>query len=233
MTFGRLVLFPYFCIYNTEIIQHIIPKMLIIGIAGGTGSGKSTVVRKIIESLPPDEVAVLPQDCYYKNNPHIPLEERLKMNYDEPDAIEWSLLVDQIKDLKAGKAIEMPTYDFITCSRMEKTIHITPREVVVVEGILVLTNPELREMMDVRVYVDADADERLIRVIGRDCIERGRTPQMVIDRYRSMLKPMHELYIEPSKRYADLIVPQGGHNRVAIKLLTDYIRSLLPSNNAR
>ena len=203
--------------------------MLIIGIAGGTGSGKTTVVRRIIDSLPKEEVAVMPQDCYYNDNRHIPLEERLKMNYDEPAAIEWSLLCKHLKELKEGNAIEMPTYDFITCSRLDKTVRVEPREVVVVEGILVLADKELRDMMDVRVFVDADADERLIRVIHRDCIERGRTPQMVIDRYSETLKPMHELYIEPSKRYADLIVPQGGHNKVAIKLLTDYIRSLLPS----
>ncbi|MDE5806640.1 MAG: uridine kinase [Muribaculaceae bacterium] len=201
--------------------------MLIIGIAGGTGSGKSTVVRKIIESLPKDEVAVIPQDCYYNDNAHIPLEERLKMNYDEPASIEWSLLTRQLRELKEGKAIEMPTYEFVTCSRLKETVHIEPRKVVVVEGILVLCEKELREMMDVKVFVDADDDERLIRVIQRDCIERGRTPQMVIDRYQETLKPMHELYIAPSKRYADLIVPQGGHNLVAIKLLTDYIRSLL------
>lgn len=201
--------------------------MLTIGIAGGTGSGKSTVVRRIIESLPKDEVAVIPQDCYYKDNAHIPLEERLTMNYDEPAAIEWSLLTQHLDDLHAGRAIEMPTYDFITCSRLKETVHIEPREVVVVEGILVLTDKDVRDRMDVKVFVDADADERLIRVIHRDCIERGRTPQMVIDRYQEMLKPMHELYIEPSKRYADLIVPQGGHNNVAIKLLTDYIRSLI------
>lgn len=204
--------------------------MLIIGIAGGTGSGKTTVVRRIIDSLPKEEVAVIPQDCYYNDNKHIPLEERLKMNYDEPAAIEWSLLCEHLRELKEGRAVDMPTYDFITCSRLDKTVHVAPREVVVVEGILVLADKELRDMMDVRVFVDADADERLIRVIHRDCIERGRTPQMVIDRYTDTLKPMHELYIEPSKRYADLIVPQGGHNRVAVKLLTDYIRSLLPSS---
>lgn len=210
----------------SDTIQSI-DSMLIIGIAGGTGSGKTTVVRRLIESLPKDEVAVIPQDCYYKDNAHIPLEERLTMNYDEPASIEWPLLVDHLRDLKEGRAVEMPTYDFITCSRLKETIHVEPREVVVVEGILVLTDKELRDMMDVKVFVDADADERLIRVIHRDCIERGRTPQMVIDRYEETLKPMHELYIEPSKRYADLIVPQGGHNRVAVKLLTDYIRSLL------
>lgn len=204
--------------------------MLIIGIAGGTGSGKTTVVRKIIESLPKDEVAVIPQDCYYNDNHHIPLETRLKMNYDEPAAIEWSLLAKQLQELKEGKSIEMPTYDFITCSRLDETVHIRPREVVVVEGILVLTDKRLRDMMDVKVFVDADPDDRLIRVISRDVIERGRTAQMVIDRYQAVLKPMHELHIEPSKRYADLIIPQGGHNRVAIKLLTDYIRSLLPSS---
>lgn len=205
--------------------------MLIIGIAGGTGSGKTTVVRSILDSLPQEEVAVIPQDSYYNDNKHIPLEERLKMNYDEPAAIEWSLLCQHLKELKEGKTIEMPTYDFITCARLDKTVKVEPREVVVVEGILVLADKQLREMMDVRVFVDADADDRLIRVIHRDCIERGRTPQMVIDRYSDTLKPMHELYIEPSKRYADLIVPQGGHNKVAVKLLTDYIRSLLPSFN--
>lgn len=201
--------------------------MLVIGIAGGTGSGKTTVVRRIIEALPKDEVAVMPQDCYYKNNAHIPLEERLKMNYDEPASIEWPLLCSQLQALKEGKTVEMPTYDFLTCSRLKETVTLRPRDVVVVEGILVLTDKHLRDMMDVKVFVDADADERLIRVIKRDCIERGRTPQMVIDRYQETLKPMHELYIEPSKRYADLIVPQGGNNKVAVKLLTDYIRSLL------
>lgn len=203
--------------------------MLIIGIAGGTGSGKTTVVRKIIESLPKDEVAVIPQDCYYNDNAHIPLETRLKMNYDEPAAIEWTLLAKHLEQLRDGIPIEMPTYDFLTCSRLKETVHVEPRDVVVVEGILVLTDKMIRDMMDVKVFVDADPDDRLIRVISRDCIERGRTAQMVIDRYQSTLKPMHELHIEPSKRYADLIVPQGGHNKVAIKLLTDYIRSLLPS----
>ncbi|MBD5206421.1 MAG: uridine kinase [Bacteroidales bacterium] len=205
--------------------------MLVIGIAGGTGSGKSTVVRKIIESLPPGEVVVMPQDCYYKNNEHIPLEVRLTMNYDEPASIEWSLLTKQIKELKEGRSVEMPTYDFLTCSRLKETITLKPKEVIVVEGILVLTDKELRDMLDVKVFVDADADERLIRVIRRDCVERGRTPEMVIDRYQETLKPMHELYIEPSKRYADLIIPQGGGNNVAIKLLTDYIRSLLPTES--
>lgn len=201
--------------------------MLIIGIAGGTGSGKTTVVNKIIKALPPGEVAVIPQDSYYKDSSHIPVQERSKINFDEPDAIEWTLLVEQLKQLKAGKTVEMPTYSYLTCTRQPETVHVEPRDVVIVEGILVLNDDELRSMMDVRVFVDADADERLIRVIARDCIERGRTPQMVIDRYESVLKPMHSRYIEPSKRYADLIVPQGGSNVVAIGLLTDYIESRL------
>ncbi|MBD5213926.1 MAG: uridine kinase [Bacteroidales bacterium] len=204
--------------------------MLIIGIAGGTGSGKTTVVNKIIDSFPAGEVAVIPQDSYYKDSSHVPVEERSKINFDEPAAIEWTLLVDHLKKLKEGKAVEMPTYSYLTCTRQEETVHVEPRDVVIVEGILVLTDPVLRDMMDVKCFVDADADERLIRVISRDCIERGRTPQMVIDRYEEVLKPMHSMYIEPTKRFADLIIPQGGTNTVAIRLLTDYIDSRLKRN---
>lgn len=201
--------------------------MLIIGIAGGTGSGKTTVVNKIIGSLPPGEVAVLPQDSYYKDSSHIPPEERSKINFDEPAAIEWTLLVEQLKQLKEGRAIEMPTYSYLTCTRQPETVTVEPRDVVIVEGILVLNDPVLRSMMDVKVFVDAEPDERLIRVIARDVIERGRTAQMVIDRYQQVLKPMHSMYIEPSKRHADLIIPQGGNNIVAINLLTDYIEARL------
>lgn len=201
--------------------------MLVIGIAGGTGSGKTTVVNKIIKSLTAGEVAVIPQDSYYKDSGHIPMEERSKINFDEPASIEWTLLEKQLRELKEGKSIEMPTYSYLTCTRQKETVHVEPRDVIIVEGILVLTQPSLCQLMDVKVFVDADADDRLIRVIARDCIERGRTPQMVIDRYQAVLKPMHERYIEPSKRKADLIVPQGGNNTVAIKLLTDYIASRL------
>lgn len=208
--------------------------MLIIGIAGGTGSGKTTVVNRIIGSLPQGEVAVLPQDSYYKDSSHIPPQDREKINFDEPAAIEWSLLVRQLQELKNGKAVEMPTYSYLTCTRQKETIKVLPRDVVIVEGILVLCDPVLREMMDIKCFVDADADERLIRVISRDCIERGRTPQMVIDRYERVLKPMHCQYIEPSKRFADLIIPQGGTNKVAIGLLTDFIEARLrrPKNSA-
>lgn len=197
--------------------------MLIIGIAGGTGSGKTTVVNKIISSFPTGEVAVIPQDSYYKDLSHIPPEERSKINFDEPNAIEWTLLVEHLNRLKDGQSIEMPTYSYLTCTRQKETVHVDPCDVVIVEGILVLTDPNIRQMMDVKCFVDADPDDRLIRVIARDCIERGRTPQMVIDRYQDVLKPMHCLYIEPSKRFADLIIPQGGKNAVAIGLLTDYI----------
>ena len=201
--------------------------MIIIGIAGGTGSGKSTVVSKIISSLPAGEVAVMPQDNYYRDSSHIPPEERQNINFDEPASIEWPLLEQHLAELKAGHSIDMPTYSYLTCTRRPETIRVEPRDVIIVEGILVLSQPELRDMMDVKVFVDADADELLIRVIARDCISRGRTPQMVIDRYQDVLKPMHEQYIAPSKRFADLIVPQGGNNTVAINLLTDYIESRL------
>ena len=197
--------------------------MLIIGIAGGTGSGKTTVVNKIISSFPTGEVAVIPQDSYYKDLSHIPPEERSKINFDEPNAIERPFLVEHLNRLKDGQSIEMPTYSYLTCTRQKETVHVDPCDVVIVEGILVLTDPSIRQMMDVKCFVDADPDDRLIRVIARDCIERGRTPQMVIDRYQDVLKPMHCLYIEPSKRFADLIIPQGGKNAVAIGLLTDYI----------
>ena len=197
--------------------------MIIIGIAGGTGSGKTTVVKKIVEALPQGEVSVLPQDSYYKDSSHIPVEERQKINFDEPAAFDWELLISQLEDLKNGKNIEVPTYSYLTCTRQPETVPMQPRDVVIVEGILVFSDERLRNMMDIKVFVDADADDRLIRVINRDCIERGRTPELVVERYERVLKPMHNKYIEPAKKYADLIIPQGGHNTVAIKLLTEYI----------
>ena len=199
--------------------------MLIIGIAGGTGSGKTTVVTKIINKLSCNNVVVLPQDSYYKDSSHIPPEERSKINFDEPDAIEWDLLVAHLEQLKNGVSVEVPTYSYITCTRQKETVKVDPCDVVIVEGILVLNDEKLRGMMDVKVFVDADADDRLIRVIHRDCIERGRTPKIVIDRYQEVLKPMHNMYIEPTKKYADIIIPQGGNNEVAVGLLTDYISS--------
>lgn len=201
--------------------------MLIIGIAGGTGSGKSTVVRKIVESLGEKEVVVLPQDSYYKDSSHVPVEERQNINFDHPDAFEWSLLAKHVADLRNGKCIEQPIYSYLTCTRQAETIHIEPREVIIIEGILALCDEELRQMMDLKVFVDADADERLIRVIQRDIIERGRTAEDVMKHYVKVLKPMHNQFIEPCKRYADLIVPEGGNNQVAIDILTMYVKKNL------
>ena len=201
--------------------------MLIIGIAGGTGSGKTTVVKKIMKRLPKGEVGVISQDSYYKDLSHIPLEERLKLNFDEPRAFDWDLLHEHIQMLLDGKSIEMPTYSYVISTRLEETVPMAVHDVLILEGILVMSDKRLRDMMDVKVYVDTEADERLIRVITRDCIERGKTPQTTIERYERVLKPMHNLHIEPAKRFCDIIVPQGGHNEVAINLLTDYIKSKL------
>ena len=197
--------------------------MYIIGIAGGTGSGKTTVARKIIESLPPGEVALIPQDSYYIETTGMPMEERRKINYDHPSAFDWNLLIRQVNDLKAGKAIEQPTYSYLECDRLPETIRVEPREVILIEGILALYSKELRDLMDLKIFVDADPDERLIRVIERDIAERGRTVQMVVDRYLSVLKPMHLEFIEPTKRYADLIIPQGGNNEKAIGIMRTCI----------
>ncbi len=197
--------------------------MYIIGIAGGTGSGKTTVVRKIIESLPNEGVALIPQDSYYNDTSELSMEERRKINFDHPDAFDWQLLTKQIEQLRRGMSIEQPTYSYLISNRLEETIHVEPCEVVIIEGIMALWSKELRDLMDLKIYVDTDADERLIRVIQRDTVERGRTTQMVIDRYLEVLKPMHEEFIEPTKRYADLIIPMGGSNQQAIDIMRTYI----------
>lgn len=197
--------------------------MYIIGIAGGTGSGKTTVVRKIIESLPQNQVTLIPQDSYYNDTTPLSMDERRKINFDHPDAFDWSLLTSHITTLKSGCSIEQPTYSYMECNRLKETIHTEPREVVIVEGILSLCQKELRDLMDLKIFVDADPDERLIRVIQRDIIERGRTVEMVMNRYVDVLKPMHLEFIEPTKRYADLIIPQGGNNIKAIEIMRAYI----------
>lgn len=197
--------------------------MYIIGIAGGTGSGKTTVVRKIVESLPGSQVAVIPQDSYYNDNTGIPMEERRKINFDHPNAFDWKLLIHQINELREGRAIEQPTYSYIESNRLPETVHIEPCEVIIIEGIMALCRKELRDLMDLKLFVDADPDDRLIRVISRDMAERGRTAQMVMDRYIDVLKPMHLEFIEPTKRYADLIIPQGGNNQKAIDIMRTYI----------
>ena len=201
--------------------------MIIIGIVGGTGSGKTTVVRKIVDSLPKGEVVVLPQDSYYKDSSHVPVEERQNINFDHPNAFDWELLTSQIAQLKQGRAIEQPTYSYLTCTRQPETIHIEPKNVIIVEGILALCDPDLRSQMDLKIFVDADSDERLIRVISRDIVERGRTAEDVMKRYTKVLKPMHLQFIEPTKRYADLIIPEGGNNKIAIDIITMFVEKHL------
>jgi len=201
--------------------------MLIIGIAGGSGSGKTTVVNKIIGSLPKDSVAVISQDAYYRNSGHLTVEERKKINFDHPSSIEFRLLVDHIDRLKEGKTIGMPIYSYLTCTRAEETIPVEPRKVIIVEGILILTNPRLRKRLDIKTFVDADSDDRLMRIIWRDIEERGRSFKEVLDHYEKFVRPMHLLFIEPNKRYADIIIPQGGKNQIAIDILTSRIKEKL------
>lgn len=201
--------------------------MFIIGIAGGTGSGKTTVVKKLTERLPKGEVVVIPLDSYYNDSSDVPEEERQKINFDHPDAFEWKLLRRHLQELKEGKSVEQPIYDYITSTRQEQTIHIDPKEVIIVEGILTLWDKPLRDQMDLKIFVDADPDDRLIRVIQRDIVERGRTTEKVIERYQRVLKPMHEQFIEPCKRFADVIIPQGGHNNAAINMMSKFIKQQL------
>ncbi len=206
--------------------------MLIIGIAGGTGSGKTTVVKKITESFPGGEVVVIPQDSYYKDSGHLPMEERQQLNFDHPDAIDFELLIEQLKELKGGKTIEQPTYSYITCTRSAtETVQVHPADIIIVEGILIFTCKKLRELLDVMVFVDADADDRLLRVISRDIVERGKTVSETMERYQKTVKPMHLQFIEPTKRYADIIVPQGGHNKVAIDIMIATIEKALKNKN--
>lgn len=201
--------------------------MIIIGIAGGTGSGKTTVVKRIIESLSADEAAVLPLDSYYKDSSMVPVEERQNINFDHPNAFDWELLSKHIAMLRKGQPIEQPVYSYLTCTRQPETVHVEPRKVVIIEGILALSDRKLCKQMDLRIFVDADPDERLIRVIQRDVLERGRTAEAVMERYVKVLKPMHLEFIEPAKRVADLIIPQGGHNEKAIEILKMYIEKIV------
>ncbi len=202
--------------------------MLIIGIAGGTGSGKTTVVRKIQETLPEGSVAVIPLDSYYNDQSHLPLEVRKRTNFDHPDAFEWPLLAHQVAELRQGRPIDQPTYSYITCTRLAETVRVNPCEVIIIEGIMVLYDKNLRDLMDLKIFVDAGADERFLRVLERDIAERGHPLEMLIDKYRNILKPMHDEFIEPTKQYADIIIPNGGSNARAIRMMQLYIRSALP-----
>ena len=200
--------------------------MLVIGIAGGSGSGKTTVVKELIAQLPKDTVSVIPQDAYYYDNGDRPPEEKKQINFDHPNSIEWGLLIDHLDRLKNGETIPMPIYTYVTCARSKEVVHVHPTEVVIVEGILVLTNEELRNRMDIKVFVDTDGDERLMRIIRRDIAERGRTWEDVLRHYNTFVKPMHQQFIEPTKRYADIILPQGS-SPVAVDILASRIRMQL------
>ncbi len=198
-------------------------SMLIIGIAGGTGSGKTTVVHQIMNELPSTEVGIISQDSYYRDNSNLTYEERTKINFDHPRAIDFELLTSHLRDLKAGKTIEQPVYSFVTHNRTGDVVLTHPRKVMIVEGILILANPELRDMFDIKIFVHADSDERLIRRLKRDISERGRDMEEVLNRYQTTLKPMHEQFIEPTKSFADIIIPNDRYNTVAI----DVVRAVI------
>lgn len=198
---------------------------IVIGVAGGSGSGKTTVVRRIVDSLGPDQVTVLDHDRYYRDRNDLRLEERAALNYDHPDALETDLMVRHVHELKAGQAVDVPVYDFTRYARLASTESVPPRRAIIVEGILVFVDAALRALMDIKVFVDTDDDTRFIRRLQRDVAQRGRTMESVIDQYQSTVKPMYLEFVEPSKRYADIIVPQGGHNAVAIDMLLTLIRS--------
>ena len=201
--------------------------VVVIGVAGGTGSGKSTLVKRLQEAFKNDDVATICHDFYYKAHPELSYEERTKLNYDHPDAFDTWLMVEHIKALKEGKSIECPTYSFVEHNRAEQTMAVAPSRVIIVDGILIFENKELRDIMDIKVFVDTDADVRLARRILRDVRERGRSMESVISQYTTTVKPMHEQFVEPSKRYADVIIPEGGFNSVAVSMLIQNIRSII------
>ena len=204
-------------------------NILVIGIAGGTGSGKTTLMKNIIEKFG-DVVTVLSHDNYYRRNDHLNYEERCLINYDEPGALETDLMARQLEALRNGQAIDCPVYDFSQHNRSQETVHIEPRQVIIVEGILIFENEALRNLMDMKIFVDTDADIRLCRRIKRDVNKRGRTLESVIAQYQTTVKPMHEKYVEPSKRYANIVVPEGGKNWVALDMIMGYIRRHLEEN---
>ncbi len=205
-------------------------RPIIIGVAGGTGSGKTTVALEILERVGAKHVAYIPHDAYYRDHSHMPPEERSQVNYDHPDSLETELLVEQLKELRAGRAVDIPVYDFTTHTRTSETRQVGPAPVILVEGILVFVEAELREIFDVRLYVDTDADVRFIRRLRRDIEDRGRSVQSVCDQYLYTVRPMHLEFVEPSKRYANVIIPEGGFNEVAVELVAARIRGMLEEN---
>ena len=205
--------------------------MLVIGIAGGSGSGKTTVVKAISENIKGEKVVIIPQDSYYKDSSDLTDEVKRHHNFDHPDAIDWELLCEQLADLKSGKTIHQPVYSYISCSHSKtETVTVEPADVIIIEGILIFTCKELRDQMDIKIFVDADDDDRLMRVMARDITERGKDVRWVIERYTNTVKPMYLQFIEPSKRYADIIIPQGGHNKVAIDIISATIEKSLVGN---
>jgi uridine kinase len=203
-------------------------QTLTIGICGGTGSGKTTITNRLTEALSEDSVLLLQQDHYYKDTPHLPLEERAKQNFDHPESVDTQLLISHVRALREGQAIERPVYDFTQHRRVPATVHLEPRPALIVEGILIFENPALRNLCDIKIFVDTEADLRFIRRLRRDIRERGRTVESVIEQYMATVRPMHMEFVEPSKRYADVIIPEGGYNEVGIDLVIQKIRSLVP-----
>ena len=202
-------------------------KPIVIGIAGGTGSGKTTVANVILQRVGSQKIAYLPHDAYYRNLTDLPYAQRAAINFDHPDSLESELMIKHIKDLKQGKAVDLPVYDFSSHSRTNQTIHLEPQPVIIVEGILIFSEPNLRELFDVKLFVDTDNDIRFIRRLQRDIAERGRTMDMVVQQYLTTVRPMHLEFVEPSKRYADVIIPEGGLNEVAMDMVIARIESLL------
>jgi uridine kinase len=208
-------------------------RSIVIGVAGGTGSGKTTVAREILERVGTIHIAYIPHDAYYRDHSHLPLEERAQVNYDHPNSLETELLVEHLKELRAGRSIEIPVYDFTTHTRTQQTRRIGPAPVVLVEGILVFAERELRDLFDVKLYIDTDADVRFIRRLRRDIEERGRSAESVCDQYLSTVRPMHLEFVEPSKRYADVIIPEGGFNEVAVAMVAARIRGMMEEQAER
>jgi uridine kinase len=202
-------------------------KAVLIGITGGTGSGKSTVAKAIFKSLPENNILIIQQDAYYKKQSHLSMEERVKTNYDHPLAFDTDLLIEQLKTLLDFKSIEKPIYDFSIHDRSEKTIRVEPREVIILEGIMILEDSRLRELFDIKIFVDTDPDVRILRRIKRDIRDRGRTLESVIKQYLATVKPAHNQFIEPTKKYADIIIPEGGYNKVAIDIMAAKVRSVV------
>jgi uridine kinase len=223
--FRRITNCKLFFYYNSNMMTRQIP--LVIGIAGGSGSGKTTVAREVISRVGPHHIAYLPHDAYYKDLSHLPPNQRAQVNFDHPDSLDNDLLIEHIRKLKVYEAVDLPVYDFSIHSRTQKTIHVEPQNIILVEGILIFAEPELRKLFDAKIFVDTDADLRFIRRLQRDITERGRTTEMVVKQYLTTVRPMHLEFVEPSKRYADVIIPEGGFNTAALDMVVARLKALI------